>query len=380
LNFRTNSFTFIFSLILTEKSYLRQAASGQNILYAGAYYNTDADNDGIPITLTESGTYKIIIDGSAVSIGDYAFRLIDLSTATPVTIGTTVTDTLTPGLESDVYQINATAGQRLYLDSLQESTGTSWTLYKPNGQVLNSVNFSSDIGTIPLDASGTYYLVIKGNTVNGSVEYSFKVTNPPTTSTPLILGTTITSNIREAGEVDEYTFVAAVGQQLYYDGLDNKKADINAQLIGPSKQSLFFTGNVDRDRGPVTITEAGVYRLIIFGSADTTGDYSFRLLNTATAPVIRLDTNITGTLNPGLKTDVYQIDGKVGQKLRFDSLSTGSVNGNWSLYASGNRYLGGAIYSNDFEVTLTGDDTYWLFIIGTASSGTVDYKFRVAEI
>jgi hypothetical protein len=27
LNFRTNSFTFIFSLILTEKSYLRQAAS-----------------------------------------------------------------------------------------------------------------------------------------------------------------------------------------------------------------------------------------------------------------------------------------------------------------------------------------------------------------
>jgi hypothetical protein len=351
--------------------------SGQNIVYNGN--NSDVD---LPFTLTESGNYQIIIDGRAADIGDYAFRLIDLSTAPPVTIGTTITDTLTPGLESDVYQINAKAGERLYFDSLQKSTGAIWTLYKPNGQVSNVVDLSSDLETTTLDANGTYYLVIRGNTANGNVNYSFKVTNPPTSSTPLTLGTTIKGTIAEVGEVDEYTFTAAVGQQLYYDGLGGTATGINSQIIGPSKQAPIFNGAVESDRRPVTITETGVYRLIIDGSGGNIGDYNFRLLNTSNAPVINLNTTITNTLDPGLKTDVYQISGKAGQKLRFDSLVTGSVIGKWSLYNSNYGYINGNSFnlSSDFEVTLNGDGIYLLFINGDNPNGTVNYKFRVIEI
>jgi large repetitive protein len=363
--------------------------SGQNIVYNGN--NSGVGLDGVPFTLTESGNYQIIIDGRAADIGDYAFRLIDLSTAPPVTIGTTITDTLTPGIESDVYQINAKAGERLYFDSLQKSTGANWTLYKPNGQVSNFVDLSSDLETTTLDANGTYYLVIRGNTANGNVNYSFKVTNPPTSSTPLTLGTTIKGTIAEVGEVDEYTFTAAVGQQLYYDGLGGKATGINSQIIGPSKQTLIFNGAVEIDRYPVTITEAGVYRLIIDGSGGNIGDYNFRLLNTSNAPVINLNTTITNTLDPGLKADVYQISGKAGQKLRFDSLVTGngSIGGKWSLYNSNYGYLNGSSgyldgngvnLSSDFEVTLNGDGIYLLFINGTNPSGTVEYKFRVIEV
>jgi membrane-associated phospholipid phosphatase/methionine-rich copper-binding protein CopC len=349
--------------------------SGQTV-----FYNGDADTDRAPFTLTESGTYQLIIDGNQASTGDYSFRLIDASTATPVTLGTTVTDTLTPGLESDVYQINATAGQRLYFDSLVTSTGATWTLYGPGNQYISNNNLSGDFEA-NLTISGTYYLVLDGNTSNGNVNYSFKVTNPTTTSTPLTLGTTITSSIAEAGEVDEYTFTGAVGQKLYYDALlANNTFTTNAQLVSPSGQSIFFNGNADSDRGPITLNEPGTYRLILDGSSNSTGNYSFRLVDTTTAPTISLDSTISNTLNPGLKTDVYRVTGKAGQKLRFDSLISGFANSNWALYGANNQYLGGSNLGSDFEVTLTGDGTYLLVLPGYNSNGTVDYKFQVTEV
>ncbi len=345
-----------------------------------AFYNGDADSDRAPFTLTESGTYKLSLDGNAADTGDYSFRLLDLSNATTVKLATTVTDTLTPGLESDIYKIDATAGQRLFFDALTTATGAAWTLYGPNNSYVNSSNLSIDFETT-IATSGTYYLVLDGYTTTGNVNYSFKVTNPTTTSTPMPLGITVTGTIAEPGEVDEYTFVGTVGQRLYYDALLTNNTFVNnAQLVSPSGTAVFFNGNADSDRGPVTLTEPGTYRLILDGSGSSTGNYSFRLLDTTTAPTITLDNTITNTLNPGLKTDVYRINGKAGQKLRFDSLITGFVNSNWSLSGPGDRYFNGSNLGSDFETTLTGDGTYLLVINGYASNGTVEYKFKVTEI
>jgi hypothetical protein len=111
------------------------------------------------------------------------------------------------------------------------------------------------------------------------------------------------------------------------------------QIFSSNGQSLFAKGDADNDRTPFTLTESGTYKLVLDGSADSIGDYSFRLVDASAAAILSLNTPISGSLNPGLKTDVYQINGVAGQKLKFDPLLTGSVNGSWALYNSNNQYV-----------------------------------------
>jgi hypothetical protein len=350
--------------------------SGQTV-----FYNGDADNDRTAFTLTESGTYRLILDGNGNNTGDYSFKLIDASTAPSITLGTTVTDTLTPGLETDIYRINGTAGQKLFFDFGANATNASWILYGPGNQSVNSNYFSSGYFETTLTSDGTYLLILSGNNSTANVNYSFKVTNPPTTTTALTTGNTITNTISQPGEVDEYTFTGTAGQRLYYDALiNNNTYSINTQLISPSGQTVLSNSDANSDRTPFTLTETGTYKLILDGNGNKTGDYSFRLIDASTAPTITLDTTITNTLNPGLEADVYRINGKAGQKLRFDSLITGFVNSNWTLYSPSNQYLYSANLSSDFETTLPGDGIYLLVLNGYTNNGTVNYKFQVTEV
>ncbi|MFM7406107.1 MAG: Ig-like domain-containing protein, partial [Cuspidothrix sp.] len=204
----------------------------------------DADSDRTPFTLTEAGTYRLILDGSGDNTGNYSFNLIDASAATAITLGTTVTETLTPGLQADIYRINGTAGQRLYFDSLAAAaSNATWTLYGPGNQSIAGNDLSNDFDNdfeTTLTSTGTYLLVLDGNNSNGNINYSFKVTSSLSAPTTLTLGTAVTSTISQTGEIDEYTFTGAVGQRLYYDGLiNNTTSTINAQLISPSGETVF---------------------------------------------------------------------------------------------------------------------------------------------
>ncbi|BCL35091.1 Ig-like domain-containing protein [Nostoc sp. MS1] len=350
--------------------------SGQQV-----FYNGDADSDRTPFTLTETGTYRLVIDGYFDNTGDYSFRLIDASAVTPVTLDTTITNTLTPGLATNIYRINGTAGQKLFFDSLINSfVSANWTLYSPGNQYVTGANLSSDF-EITLTNTGTYLLVIDGyNSNNNPINYSFKVTNPPTTTTALTIGNTVTSTISQVGETDEYTFTGTAGQRLYYDGLiNNNTFTIYAQLISPSGQQVFYNGDADSDRTPFTLTETGTYRLILDGNGNSTGDYSFRLIDASAAPSVTLDQTITNTLNPGLETDIYRINGTAGQQLSFDSLIGSFVNANWTLYNQGNQFITNRNLGNDFVITLTNDGTYLLVLDGYLPNGTINYRFQVSN-
>ena len=154
--------------------------SGQTVFSQG-----NVGSDRSLITLTESGTYKLIVNGYQDNTGNYSFRLIDANTAPTITLGTTVTDT--PGLATNIYQINGTAGQRLFFDPSTNLSGASLTLYGPGNQFIANSNYYyyySDFEAT-LTSDGTYLLLLSGNNSSGDVNYSFTVTNPPTTTTPL---------------------------------------------------------------------------------------------------------------------------------------------------------------------------------------------------
>ena len=138
--------------------------------------------------------------------------------------------------------------------------------------------------------------------------------------------------------------------------------------------------DADSERNLFTLAETGTYKLIIDGYLDNTGDYSFRLIDASAATNLALNTQVTGTLDPGLETAIYRITGTAGQKLRFDSLNSGFVYGYWTLYNPGNQYVTSYYLGSDFEVDLPGDGTYLLVVGGYTANETVNYKFQITEV
>jgi Ca2+-binding RTX toxin-like protein len=344
--------------------------SGQDVSGFGG--NTDSDRG--PITLTEAGTYYLLVDGDVATNTDYNFRLLEASAAPTLTLDSTITGSLTPGNETDIFRFTGTANQRLTLDNLTGGSGASWTLYGPNNQSIGSNSLNGDFD-VTLPGSGEYVLVLTGNSPTAPVNYSFNVVTPTTTTTALVLGTTVTSAIAESGEQDIYTFNGTVGQRLYLDSLDNDFESLSFRLISPSGQ-LLLNRNHSSDSTPITLTEAGQYQLIIDDNSNfngVTGDYSFRLLNASTAPLLTLDTTINGDLTPGSETDLFRINGIAGQRINFSSLS-GGFGATWTLYGPGNQVIRSNSLNGDFESTLAADGQY-LLVLASTSNTPINYSF-----
>src|SRR5438309_1907615 len=69
-------------------------------------WQVNHSSDVGPFTLAETGSYRLVFDANGDSVGDYAFRMLDLGTAPTLTLGTTVTNQLSPRLETDIFQFS----------------------------------------------------------------------------------------------------------------------------------------------------------------------------------------------------------------------------------------------------------------------------------
>ncbi|WP_094583979.1 Calx-beta domain-containing protein [Synechococcus sp. BO 8801] len=343
--------------------------------------SADTDFDSGLVTLTETGTYQLLVEGlvgNPNSTGSYDFQLIDAAAAPVLTLDTETAGTLTPGAKSEFYRFTAAAGQRFAFDAI---TGSG-----PNFRVFDAGNTQIFSGTINFDyefttpEAGTYLLQIEGNSnTTTPVSYSFQLVTPTTTSTPLTLGSVVSGSITELGEQDIYTFSGTAGQRLFFDATVNNTRSILATLRSPSGTSLSFL-DADSDGTLITLTEPGTYQLIVEGQvgvANSTGDYDFKLIDASNAPLITLGTAIAGTLSPGRESDFYRISGTAGQRLTFDSLAA-ATGANWRLFDPSNVTVAGASVGagTDFTAFLDATGTYLLQIDGSSASD-VSYNFNV---
>jgi hypothetical protein len=338
-------------------------------------FNSSFDTD--PFILTESGTYKVIVNPSGNGTGNYNFRLLDLATATNLTFDTKVDATLNPGREVDLYQFAATAGQRLYFDSLTNNFGGTWYLYDSNNRYINGGSIGNDFNTL-IDKTGTYTLIFGGNSNNANnLTYSFQVIPSTTNTNSLVLGSTVTGNLTKPGQQDIYTFTGVPGQQVYFDGL---AGNANVQLISPSGLSLFFASGISFDREPETLLESGTYQLIVNPNFfDEQGEYRFRLLNIGSQPLRSFGTPITGSIDPTFETDIFRFNGTAGQRISFDDLGS-NFGASWSIYAPGDRYIfGGSIGFDSSEFTLSATGVY-SFLIQGFGNNNLNYNFRLLGI
>ena len=341
--------------------------------------NQSAERDGGPFTLTENGTHYLLLKNNVATAADYNFRLSDLASISPVSIDILTSGSLSPGLETDLYRLTGTAGQRLVFDSQTTFVAADWTLYGPANQIVSGTRNLSSNFEVNLTADGTYALVVDGRSAT-DIDYGFNIVTPEITTSAFTLNTPVSGTIVEPGEEDIYTFTGSVGQRLFYDALKNDTSDsFFVRLIDPTGDIVFLNQQADSDRSLFTLTEAGTYQLVFDSDASgswDTGSYNFQLLDVAAASPVSFDTATIGSLSPGQETDLYRFTGTAGQRLVFDSQTT-SVAADWTLYGPANQIVSGTRnLSSNFEVNLTADGTYALVVDGRSATD-IDYSFNI---
>ena len=116
-----------------------RSAPGQTLkLYSPSglvVLDNNASYQGPPINLTETGNYRLVIDGTP---GEYGFSLIDMEQRPVAPFDRNVTGVLSPGSEDDAYRFSGFKGQRLYFDQLSTNSNLNWVLYDGEGRQVTS--------------------------------------------------------------------------------------------------------------------------------------------------------------------------------------------------------------------------------------------------
>tara|TARA_R110002167_G_scaffold352262_1_gene565134 strand:- start:1303 stop:19128 length:17826 start_codon:yes stop_codon:yes gene_type:complete len=321
--------------------------TGKKVFVNGEY---SGDGDQGVFVLPETGDYTLVINSKDTETIDFNFQILDLQTAgSLVSVDSTITGSLDPAAETNVYRFDVTAGDEFTFDLTARSGSGSayWELIDPYGRSIFNTYMSSasaaDQSPGALLSTGTYSLLIKGATANqGDVDYSFEIvtlgsTTPTTPSGDLkSLGEVVQGDMQSNGEQDTYLFNISAGQTVFFDSLEAETSSMSVKLISPSGHEIVSTSFV-RDNElinteysieyenpwPVTLWEPGTYQIVIENLNSTPGDYEFRLLDLSIQPELTFESTLSGEFPAEEKQDVYQFSGQRGDRItvKLDAFS-----------------------------------------------------------
>ncbi|MGO4116885.1 hypothetical protein ACC786_30590 [Rhizobium ruizarguesonis] len=333
-----------------------------------------------------AGDYTLTVGGSADATGSYAFRLLDLAAADPITSGQPVSANLPTGRETLLYSFDATAGERFYFDWRNGTNAANWRLIDPFGKDVWSQGFGDrDVETLAL--SGTYTLAVEGSVSNADspLDLTFAIQKVTDTTKPMTIGARAEGEITHAGQQNRFTFSLAAAGRFYFDSLTNS-SNLRWSLIGPRGQefdTLRFLANSDASGSserPVLELLAGSYTLIVDADYDATGSYAFRLLDLAAAnPIIRGEP-VPGTLASGNETAIYSFSAQAGDQILLNRQALTAGNPYWRLIDP----YGGQVHSDFFNdspsLTLRLTGVYTLLLEGQVdATGALQYTFNVTS-
>jgi len=271
-----------------------------------------------------AGNYQLTVGADGATTGFYNFRLLNIDTATPLTPGTPVAVTLNPGNSTSAYNFTATAGEQVYFDQ----TGVNGSVYvriiDPTGRdlygVINAGSLPS-FGVQTLTLAGTYTVLIDADVYYDPdiSTITFNVQPVVNTTAAMTLGTAVTGAITEPGQTANYTFTLASATSAYFDPLTDN-SNLNWTLTGPNGVVIAnrsFTNSDSYDQSSVDLQlAAGAYTLSVQSVNDTTGAFSFNLLNFANATPLVYNTPTAVSL-PVLTSQLYSFSGNAGDRIEL---------------------------------------------------------------
>ncbi len=256
-----------------------------------------------PVALElQPGEYVLSVDGIAAATGEYQFRLLDLANAASLTLDNRVDEAFENPTETDLYQFNAQAGDRIFVDREELSGNLPYMrlLDPDNQQVFSRVGFD-DYGIVSLDKTGTYTFMMEGRVTDGSpADYAFTLYSVTDDETAMSLDDLVAGRISVPGQQDRYTFTLGADTRLYFDAVHPARYDVKWSLVGPNGTIVSNRNFYDSDSywaNPALDLMAGDYVLTVDADAALTSDYAFRLLSGAGAQSIALNEVVSGQLD-----------------------------------------------------------------------------------
>ncbi|HET8943698.1 MAG TPA: hypothetical protein VFO59_02870, partial [Dehalococcoidia bacterium] len=365
-----------------------------------------------PRTLAAVGMVAALVTGLLLSGAIPRAEAVDQNFA--YTIGNTVQNgqpaagagNIENAGDRDIYTFTAAAGQKVFFEAnvvvqAGSTCGPRWVLtHAVEGQIFD-LNICSDPGSRTLTSGGTYTITVgTGTTATGL--YSFRVTDIPAPDTFAInIGDTVqdgqpgagAGNIETPGREDIYTFTAAAGQTVYFDG-----NVVVGTTCGPRWElkdvsaAVIFDANICSDPGKAVLTLGGTYTIRVYTSNDSTGTYSFRLTDVPPPDTFNIAIDDTvqngqpgagaGNIETPGREDIYAFTAAAGQTVYFDgNVVVGTTCGpRWELKDASSAVIFDANICSDpgkNVLTLGGTHTIRVYT-NDASTGT--YSFRLTNV
>jgi len=345
----------IFDGLSSQSSSLYYLLSPRGTVYTSGWIYSDS----APITLPETGgwTVRIVADAS-FDVGDFSFRLIDVSQAPAVALaaGTVASGVLNEGANPAnaclVFRVATQAGQRLFFDS-RTNSGFYAQVFGPNDLSL-FWNQSGQDGPDLLVSSPGDTLVVVSAPQPDPTPYDFQILSPFLGTENLSFGQTQTLTLSNVGDQVTYAINATAGQVGYFDSLiaDDAFKAIAVSLTSDTGESVMTT-TFGADSTPFQFPRTGTYFLRVGGLNDAVGPVSFRLLDLATVPEIPVGADTAGTLTAPRGSAVYRFSAAANQRVRFESIAVGPGLSTWTLYGPDLTALRSGNLTQNLEETPT---------------------------
>ncbi|HEY6226602.1 MAG TPA: CARDB domain-containing protein, partial [Verrucomicrobiae bacterium] len=345
--------TLYFDALTKSDFYWRLDGPTGQVMNWRTFVSSDAGDVSDPALRLPPGAYTLTVAGNNfTTLGDYGFRLLDLSAGPSISLGSVVTTTLTPANSSKVYHFNATAGDLYYFDGQgftdTPGTGSSYSpyvrIYTPSGSIVMAQNVNNQVDTFRLPETGAYTLVVEGRVYSerASSDSAFRLIPITYPTDALTLGATVNGTLSTPGIRHSYTFTLNSSTTIYFDALSNDT--FYWRLDAPWGQIIDWRCFQASDGGdisnPFIRLEPGAYTLTVAGSNfRTTGDYSFRFGDITTGSVLTPGTPVATTLAPANSTVFYKFNATAGTQFYFDGLGFTNDPPGGSVYVAQVRML-----------------------------------------
>ena len=333
-----------------------------------------------------AGDYFLVTQGYGGGDVNYKLRLTDRGNTAPTTIvgtsvslGNVVSGSITVPANQDSYTFNGSAGQQLFYDALGGNYYLLVRLYDPSGREIFSTQSPNDQGPdagLTLTSSGTYRVVVEGNTYQTTGAYKFRFLDRASARS-VELDTDITGTFDNSGQgSDIYHFTLTDSRYLYVDGLGGGG---NWIIYGPNGQRV-ASQNISNDQE--FWLGAGDYFLVAQGYDANNPNYRMRIITPElnTAPMT-LGQTISGSISEKGEQDTYTFTGTAGQQLFFDSMA-GEYYNYVSIYDPSGRQIfntpGPYDQGPDNGLTLSMTGPYRVIVDGQGET-TGAYKFRFLD-
>ncbi len=245
---------------------------------------SDNLDDQDPILLNESGTYNLLVDGQLDQIGDFEFRINEVTPnlPLPVPFDTEISGAVELAGVVRAYSFSVNTGQQLYLDTQVGQTSLlRFRFLDSTNQVIQEGSFL-DSGPMTIPANGEFLLQIDG-VGDATEDFRFVLWDVPEHAVePLLFEVPITGSIAVPGQVQRYDFAADAGDGIEFDAIFGSNHLVTYSLVSPSGTELFTSNG---DETIASLPETGTYSLEVDGFGDAIGDYSFRVLDVSTPPI-----------------------------------------------------------------------------------------------